>query len=232
MKDYILFNLLVYGSALILSLVYGIVYYAFIKKKKEDAKITPARIVAGLLSASLVTSFVGNVKMLNDYDEKLTAYYYPNTVYIREAPPDDPNPYSFEGLFSHFIDGEELPEYDISTQEREDVKFTYFLAKNPEERIYPCFVIFVEYTGDVNPDNFYWGSVRFRWITNSEEDAPYTFSSGDYHSTRIMLVGNYDMTINSLSADIDYKIEKEGEVTLYGDTRFYVSLETSKIRLF
>lgn len=219
MKTYLLFNAIVCGATVLLVALYSIIYFLVIKKRC-NCVFTPARFISVLLALVLTTSVSVNIVFLTKEDEKLKNYYYPNNVYMRSVKKYDTK--SYASIFSQYADADTIPGYKRTLRQFDDVRFTYYLSDYPEERIHPSFVIFVEYMGKEDPEAFSWGAVYFKWLRNGTEEAS-VFSSGEYHSTQLMLVGDYDITIEEISIEIDFSIR--GENRKFGREKIIIPLE-------
>lgn len=69
---------------------------------------------------------------------------------------------------------------------------------------------------------FSWGAVYFKWIKDGKEEAS-VFSSGEYRSTQLMLIGDYDTTIEEISIEIDFSIRSEN--SKFGRERIIIPLD-------
>lgn len=219
MKTYLLFNAILCGATVLLIALYVIIYSLVIKKRCNSV-FTPARVISALLAVVFVTSAVFNIMFFTKEEEKLKNYYYPNNVYMRSVDKYDTK--SYASIFSQYVDADAIPGYKRTLRQFNDVKFTYYLSDYPEERIHPSFVIFVEYMGKEDPEAFSWEAVFFKWLRNGTEEAS-VFSSGEYRSTQLMLIGDYDTTIEEISVEIDFSIC--GDNSKFGRERIIIPLD-------
>lgn len=202
MKAYLLFNELVAATIVFLAVIYVVLYFTVIKKRERPI-LTPIRALSAVLCLALVVSSVGNYIFFKDANSKRGKYNRVDVVPITQETSD-----MYASIYAQFADSDSLSGYNKTVKYSNDIKYTCHLIKYPEDHIYPGFVIFIEYDGKEDTSSFKWFTVSIDWRKNGSLETEVS-SDVHNHTTKLMLVGDYDTSIEELCIRTDYDVSEE-----------------------
>lgn len=205
MKAYLLFNELVAAIIVFLAVIYLILYFAIIKKREKPI-LTPLRVLSSVLCLTLVVSSVGNYIFFKDANSKRGKYNRVDVVPITQETSD-----MYASIYAQFAEYDSLPGYNKTVKYSNDIKYTCHLIKYPEDHIYPGFVIFIEYDGNCDTSSFKWFTVSIDWRKNGSLETEVSSDGHNHTTTKLMLVGDYDTSIEELYIRTDYIVSEESK---------------------
>ena len=132
--------------------------------------MTPLRTTVIILFVFIIANIVGNYFFAKRLVKNHENY---NKAYVTAICEDTEN--SYASLFLNYSTAETIGGYKRTVKQCDDVEYTIYLCDYPEEHIYPNFVVFAEYTGDVDMDIFKWNYIGLEWIEEGTTETNRSF---------------------------------------------------------
>ncbi len=214
---YVGFYLAVSLLALVIALVFFCGYVLVYDKKNQDSAekkgLQPAKVLAIALSAAIIISGVAGVMAFEKQRKNIQTHYASSSRLSVTSLDSKGNPIESDksvNVFASYFKKDSIPGYSRKTvYTEEDVRWTCF-GRDPEVvetndfEVTPNFIIFVEYLGKTNKEDFRWDNTAAVWkegnVVMGETDM------GAMDSQNLLIAGNYSPTNDEVMISLTSRV--------------------------